>query len=302
MNSSRKALDGLAVGIMLCLCLCWGVQQVAVKVAAPAVHPVLQIGLRSGIAALMVAALMAVRGQRLSLSDGSLWPGVAAGILFATEFLCVALALLYTTASHVSVFLYTAPIFLVLVLHWRLPDERIDARQWLGVLLAFAGIALAFAEGFAHGAVSWRVLGGDALALAGGVLWAATTLLVRTTALAEAAPTTTLLYQLGIAGLILVALPLALGARIAPPLPGIAWISLLFQTVVVGFASFLAWFWLLRHYLTSRLSVFSFLTPLFGVAFGVILLDDPISLYFGGGAVLVLSGIVLVNLPRKGGR
>ncbi|MGB6055828.1 MAG: DMT family transporter, partial [Burkholderiaceae bacterium] len=180
MNSSRKALDGLAVGTMLILCLCWGLQQVAVKAAAPAVHPVLQIGLRSGLAALMVAVLMAVRGQRVWFSDGSLWPGVVAGLLFAAEFLCVALALLYTTASHVSVFLYTAPIFLVLVLHWRLPDERIDARQWAGVLLAFAGIALAFVEGFTQGDVSWRMLAGDALALAGGVLWAATTLVVRT--------------------------------------------------------------------------------------------------------------------------
>ncbi len=302
MNSSRKALDGLAAGTMLILCLCWGLQQVAVKAAAPAVHPVLQIGLRSGLAALMVAALMAVRGQRVVFSDGSLWPGVVAGLLFAAEFLCVALALLYTTASHVSVFLYTAPIFLVLVLHWRLPDERIDARQWVGVLLAFAGIALAFVEGFTQGEISWRMLAGDALALAGGALWAATTLVVRTTALAEASPTTTLLYQLGIAGVILVALPLAAGSQITTPLPGVAWASLVFQTVVVGFASFLAWFWLLRRYLTSRLSVFSFLTPLFGVAFGVLLLDDPISLYFGGGAVLVLAGIVLVNLPRKAGR
>jgi len=298
MSGSRKPLDGLAISAMLILCLCWGLQQVAVKVAAPSINPVLQIGLRSGLAALMVVALIAWRGPRLALRGGTLRAGVLTGLLFALEFWCVAVALLHTTASHVSVFLYTAPIFLVLGLHWLVPGERMGKLQWLGVLLAFTGIALAFADGFGGGqAQSWQsLLLGDGMAIAGGVLWAATTLTIRASALSEAPPTTTLLYQLGIAGVLLTAAALAGGDAIALPISGIAWASLAFQTVMVGFASFLAWFWLLRRYLTSRLSVFSFLTPLFGVAFGVLLLDDPIGWRFGGGALLVLAGIVLVNL------
>lgn len=300
MNTSRKPLDGLASSTMLILCLCWGLQQVAVKLAAPSMHPVLQIGVRSAVAALMVLALMLWRGQRLRGRDGTFWPGVATGVLFALEFLCVAIALVHTTASHVSVFLYTAPVFLVLGLHWLVPGERIAWHQWCGVLLAFGGIALAFADGFGGAAVSWRaLLLGDGMAVLGGVLWASTTLMIRASALSEAAPTTTLLYQLGIAGILLVALPLATGHAPRAPLTAMAWASLVFQTVVVGFASFLAWFWLLRRYLASRLSVFSFLTPLFGVAFGVLLLDDPVGWRFGGGAVLVMAGIVLVNLRRR---
>ncbi len=77
---------------------------------------------------------------------------------------------------------------------------------------------------------------------------------------------------------------------------GIAWLSLAFQSVIVVFASFLAWFWMLRRYLASRLSVFSFLTPLFGVGFGVLLLGDPVDGRFAGGALCVLVGILLVNL------
>ncbi|HTN65876.1 MAG TPA: DMT family transporter [Burkholderiaceae bacterium] len=300
MSSTRKPLDGLAVGTMLILCLCWGLQQVAVKAAAPSVNPILQIGARSALAALMVGLLMLWRGPRLSLRDGTVWPGIVTGLLFALEFFCVAIALMYTTASHVSVFLYTAPIFLVLGLHWLVPGERMAPRQWCGVLLAFAGIALAFADGFGGPATTWQtLLLGDGMAVAGGILWAATTLTIRATALSEAAPTTTLLYQLGIAGVILVALPLAAGNAVVTPIGTLAWASLIFQTVVVGFASFLAWFWLLRRYLTSRLSVFSFLTPLFGVAFGVLLLDDPVGLGFGGGTLLVMAGIVLVNLRSR---
>lgn len=284
---------------MLLLCLCWGLQQVAVKVAAPSMNPVLQLGVRSGVAALMVGLLIAWR-RKYAIERGTLWPGITAGVLFAAEFYCVAISLTYTTASHVSVFLYTSPVFLVLGLHWLVPGEKMRPMQWVGVLLAFAGIALAFADGFGSATLSWKtLLLGDAMAILSGVLWAGTTLTIRATALSEAAPTTTLLYQLGIAGVILIALPLLTGQTMVWPLAPIAWVSLIFQTVVVAFASFLAWFWLLRKYLTSRLSVFSFLTPLFGVAFGVLLLDDPIGWHFGGGAILVLAGIVLVNLRGR---
>ncbi len=137
MSTSRQPLDGLAIGAMLMLCLCWGLQQVAVKVAAPSINPVLQIGARSALAALMVGLLILWRGPRLALRDGTLWPGVAAGLLFALEFLCVAIALMYTTASHVSVFLYTSPIFLVLGLHWLVPGERM-ARSGPGARCCWA--------------------------------------------------------------------------------------------------------------------------------------------------------------------
>jgi hypothetical protein len=73
------------------------------------------------------------------------------------------------------------------------------------------------------------------------------------------------------------------------------WGSLLFQSLVVSFASYLAWFWLLRHYWASRLGVFSFMTPLFGIAFGVWLLDEPLEASFLIGAILVLAGVTLVS-------
>jgi drug/metabolite transporter (DMT)-like permease len=53
---------------------------------------------------------------------------------------------------------------------------------------------------------------------------------------------------------------------------------------------------MLRNFLASRLSVFSFLTPLFGVVFGALLLNETLDPRFVGGAVLVLAGVVLVNL------
>jgi drug/metabolite transporter (DMT)-like permease len=201
----------------------------------------------------------------------------------------------YTTASHISVFLYSSPIFTVLALHWLVPGERLRPTQWLGVLAAFSGIVMAFAGGFLEGEASAASLLGDALGLMGAVFWAATTLVVKTTCLSTAAPSKTLLYQLGIGALLLWVFASATGRASIGPMTDVAWLSLLFQSVVIAFASFLTWFWMLRRYLASRLTVFSFLTPLFGVGFGVLLLNDPVGLPFAAGAGLVLAGIVMVN-------
>lgn len=298
----RKSLDSTAIGLMVLLCACWGLQQVAIKMAAPALHPVTQIGIRSLVAALMLGAVMVWRREGFSLRDGRLRPGLLAGLLFASEFLLAAIGLLYTSASHMVMFLYTAPIFTALALHWRVAGERLAPRQWLGVLMAFAGVAVVFSTGLFGGEATARMLIGDALGIGAGILWAATTLVIRSSSLSEAPASQTLMYQLGVAAvLMLVAGPLLQGARPmahAAPMDGLIWANLAFQSLVVAFASFLAWFWLLRRYLASRLSTFSFLTPLFGVSFGVLFLNETLEPQFIAGAVLVLAGIVLVNLRR----
>jgi drug/metabolite transporter (DMT)-like permease len=299
MSTLRKPLDGLAVGLMIVLCACWGFQQIAMKLAAPSLHPVMQNGVRSLIGTLLLIALMLARREPFSLRDGRLLAGLGAGALFAGEFLMVGLGLQYTTASHLVVFVYTAPIFTALGLHFFVAGEHLRRVQWVGVLLAFAGIALAFSNGFsASSKTSADMLIGDALGVVGGLLWTLTTLLIRGSSLSEAPPMQTLLYQLAVGALLLLLAGGVMGEWHAVTMTPIAWASLAFQGIVVAFASFLAWFWLLRHYLASRLSAFSFLTPLFGVSFGVLLLDDPLDRRFIGGAVLVLAGIVLVN--RKG--
>ena len=293
---SRKAIDGQAMGLMLILCLIWGLQQVVLKAAAPDIAPLLQIALRSGIAALLVGLLMLGRGERISLADGTWRSGLLVGALFALEFLLIGEGLRHTSASHLVVFLYTAPIFAALGLHWRLPAERLAALQWLGIALAFAGIVLTF---------FWRsqqptageptnILWGDFLALLAGIAWAATTVVLRSSRLSRSSATQTLLYQLVAAFVLLLLAAIALGQTGIHFTP-LMWSSLLFQTLVVSFASYLVWFWLLRHYLASRLGVFSFMTPLFGMAFGVWLLHEPLEPGFLAGALLVLVGIVLVS-------
>ena len=291
----RKALDSRAIGLMLVLCLVWGLQQIVLKATASEIAPILQIALRSGVAAVLVGLLMWARGERLNWSDGTWRPGLVVGLLFALEFLLVGEGLRHTSASHMVVFLYTAPIFAALGLHWKLPAERLGPVQWLGIGLAFAGIALAFfGRKQPSVAAPGNMLWGDFLGLMAGMAWGATTMVVRCSPLARAPATQTLLYQLVCAFVLLLGAAFATGQGSFQPSPQV-WASLAFHSVVVSFASFLVWFWLLRHYLASRLGVFSFMTPLFGIVLGAWLLQEPMEMSFVLGAVPVLAGIVLVS-------
>lgn len=293
--NTRLDLDARAITLMAVLCAIWGMQQVVLKATAADIAPIMQIALRSGGAALLVMLVMGWRGERMNLRDGTLRPGVAVGLLFGLEFLLVAEGLRHTTASHMVVFLYTAPMFAALGLHWKLPAERLGRVQWLGIALAFGGLAFAFlGRSTPAGAVLGNVLWGDFLGLLGGASWAATTVVVRCSTLSKAPATQTLLYQLLGGFVILLAGSFMTGQARFNPTPQV-WASLVFHTLVVSFASFLVWFWLLRHYLASRLGVFSFLTPLFGIVFGAWLLAEPIEVSFLLGAVPVLIGIVLVS-------
>jgi drug/metabolite transporter (DMT)-like permease len=284
------------MGLMLLLCIIWGLQQVVLKAAAPDVAPLLQLALRSGISALLVGLVMVLRRERISLADGTWRPGLVVGVLFSLEFLFVGQGLRSTSASHMAVFLYTAPAFAALGLHWRLPVERLQRFQWFGILLAFTGIVIAF---FGHsrqpaaGAPA-TILWGDFLGLMAGVCWGATTVVLRCSSLARASATHALLYQLVAAFILLLAAAVGLGETAFNPTP-LAWGSILFQALVVSFASYLVWLWLLHKYLASRLGVFSFMTPFFGIGFGVWLLHEPLEASFVAGAVLVVAGIVLVS-------
>lgn len=293
---TRTALDSRAVGLMVLLCLVWSLQQISLKAVAGDLSPMLMVGLRSGVAALLVVALMRWRGEGLHLHAGRWRPGLVVGALFALEYVLVAEALRFTHASHVVVFLYTAPIFAALGLHWKLPAERLHWLQWAGIGIAFAGIAVAFLGRGAGSAerVDGQVLLGDLLSLLAGAAWGATTVTIRCTRLTSAPSTETLLYQLAGAFVMLVPAALMLGQSRFEPTPA-AWAHLAFQSVIVSFASFLAWVWLLRRYLASRLGVLSFMTPVFGIVLGIWLLDEPLEASFIAGSGLVLGGILLVS-------
>ena len=297
--SPRTPPGAPAFALMILLCAIWGFQQVTIKIAIEGISPILQSGIRStvGLALLTLWALW--RRQALFAADGTLRMGLLVGALFSLEFVFIYAGLAHTTASRMIVFLYTAPCFTVLGLHWFVPGERLGPRHFAGVALAFAGLAVGF---LGDGGTAADTFLGDLFGLLAAIGWAATTVLIRASGLSRISATKVLWYQLAVSAAIMLPLSPMLGesgitdvAALTTPVL----LALAYQGVIVAFASYLAWFWLLQRYLVGRLMVFSFLTPIFGVAFGVVFLNDPLTASFLFAAGCVAAGIVLVNLPER---
>lgn len=287
----RRALDARAVGLVLLLCIVWGVQQVVMKAVAPSIAPVMQLAVRFAGSTLFFFVLVLRREGRGAFFDGTARSGLLMGILFTLEFVFVGQALSHTSASHAIVFLYTAPVFTAIGVQF-LPDERMRRLQWLGVAIAFGGIVLAFA-GQGTAAVSELVLG-DGLALLAGAAWGLTNVVLRRGRVGGASAAKTVFYQVGLAAPLLYLYAVATNQDHIAPTPA-ALASVIFQMLMISIVSYLLWFWLLRHYLTSRLMLMTLLTPLVGVVFGSLALHEPMDGRFVTGTGLVLAGIALVN-------
>ncbi len=294
MIARKNHLDTLAVSLLLACCLFWGFQQLLIKTIVGEVPPLWQATLRFMGATALLWIWCTVRGIKLFERDGTLAAGLLAGGLFAAEFACIYLGLRDTTASRLTVFLYTSPFVVALLLPRFVPSEKLRAMQWAGLTLAFAGVALAFSEGFT-GPGSANQLRGDALALAGGTFWGLTTLVIRSSKMATASAEKTLFYQVAVTAALAPLLSLALGETWSFSYSTWAWTSLALQTAIGAFASYLAWMWMLRHYPATRLSSFTFLTPLFALVLGVVWLGEPLTAQLVLALAGVAVGIVLVN-------
>ena len=297
MNAERKPVNGIAFGTMVLLCMLWGFQPITMKLAAPHISLVMQAGIRSILATLLLLVWARARGIPLFRRDGTLWAGIVAGLMFGGEFFFIFAGLQYTGAARMTVFVNTAPCLTALGLAVFIPGERLGFRQWTGILMAFSGVALAFAEGFSA-PVNVSLLG-DAFGLVAALLWAATTVLICTTKLAAVSAEKTLFYQLAVSAVLLPVVSVAMGEPgVTSVTAGVALI-VIYQAAIVAFASFLAWFWLLTKFLAARLKAFVFLSPMFGVVSAYLVLGEPLTAAFLGAAALVAAGIVLVNLPGK---
>ena len=263
MTDNRTHLDVRAMALLSVLCLSWGFQQIAVKVAIGDIPPLLQGGIRGIVATALLWIWLAARRQPLFVRDGTLLYGLAAGVLFSGEFILLYWGLAYTTASRAVLFLYLSPFVVAVGAHWLVPGERLHRLQVVGLLCAFSGVVAVFGEAALSPARA--TLHGDLVVLAGAVMWGATTVLIKASPLARIAPGRTLFYQLATSAVLMPAASALLEAwpSTLPRMGAVA--SLAYQAVWVAFVTYLAWFWLVRHYPAARLASFTFLTPLFGV-------------------------------------
>ena len=295
----RPHLDATAIAVLVFLTSLWGLQQVSVKVTIQeGLSPSLQAALRSLGAAvcvfLWIAATEGRQAVRALVARHTLLPGLGVAVVFGLEFIVLFRGLQLTTASRGVVFLHSAPFFVAFGLHLLVPGERMRPVQFAGLVIAFLGMGAAFAESLLAGGGS---LEGDLLCLAGGALWATTTLCVKASrALSTAAPATILWLQLaGSAPLLFLA---AWWQGEIPPLPQVSplgWLGLFYQTVIIAFASYLMWFRMILTYPAGRVSGFTFLSPLFGIVFGWLLMGDALSWGLLAGVIAIVLGMRMVN-------
>ena len=286
----KDHLDALAIGILLVCCLFWGFQQVMVKVTVAELPPVFVSAVRGVGATLLLWLWCWWRGVHLFERDGSLWPGLLAGSLFAVEFAFIYLGLQHTSASRLTVFLYTSPFWVAALLPLFIRTERLRPVQWLGMVCAFAAVVFALREGFGSGDAT-----GDLMGLAAGALWGLTTVAIRATNLTRISAEKLLFYQLAVSTVVVGLLSHGMGEPWDTPWSGFAIGSVVVQTVVGAFASYLAWMWMLGHYPATKISAFVFLTPLFALLFGMLWLGEAVTLTLIMSLTLVAVGIVLVN-------
>lgn len=294
----KDRIDATCAAILLFNSALFGLNQVLVKMVNAGLQPVFQAGLRSllGIVPLLVFALLARR--RLSVSDGSLLPGLLCGVLFSLEFTFLFLALDHTSVGRASVIFYAMPVWLTIAAHFLVPGERLSVQRVIGLGFAVGGVALAMSvKDSTAGEAQWR---GDLFCLLASMFWASIALTARLTRLNRASPEMQLLYQLVVSSIVLLPASLAFGDLVREMTPALAGI-LLFQVVGVVLTGFLLWFWILSIYPASDMAAFGFLVPVFGVFFGWLILDEAITAAIIGALVLVSIGIVLINRkPARG--
>jgi len=295
-SSTTRPLDAAAAAIVVMLCLSWGFNQVAAKIAIHEIPPFTQAALRSAGAAVLVAGWCRLRGIPLFARDGSLWGGLAAGVLFGAEFICIYQGLAFTTATRAVVFIYLAPFFVVLGTRIFLPADRFGPSQWLGLGLSFGGMLIAF--GVPTPALDPRQTVGDLMMVGGALFWALTTLVIKASGLSRAPAEKVMLYQLVVSVPMLAACALVAGERVAHVPSALALGAYAYQTVWVVSVTFVIWFALVVRYSASRLSAFTFLTPLFGVAAGHLVLNEPLTHAFVAAVGLVAGGLILVNRAK----
>jgi drug/metabolite transporter (DMT)-like permease len=293
---SSRPLDATAIAVTIGLCLSWGFNNVAIKLAIHDIPPLIQSSARSVIAAILVGAWTQARGIPLLKRDGTLRAGILAGVLFALEFLLIYRGLVWTTATRGVLFLYLAPFFVVIGSRWLVPGDHFHLSQWLGLLLSFVGIVIAF--GLPTPAADSRQVLGDLMLVGGAAAWAATTLTIKASALNRISAEKTLLYQLVVSAPLLGLAAIVFRERITVTPSAVALGAFAYQTIYVVSITFTIWFVLVVRYSAARLSVFTFLAPLFGVAAGHFVLGEPLTPAFAVAVALVAAGLLLVNRAR----
>lgn len=284
----KDSIDAAGTAALIAFALLLGFNQVVVKVSTDGIQPVFLAAMRSVLAVAALWIWMRARGIAIRIPSEARMGALMLGLFFTAEFVALYLALDWTSVARASIIFYSMPVFVALVAHFLIPGEAMNRRKVAGLALAMGGVAWVMAD---PGEAS---LAGDIAALFGAIFWAGIALTVRLTPLERVAPEVQLMSQLAISAVLLTLLSPLFGPLLREP-TALHWAALAFQAVAVASFGYLFWFFLLKRYPASAVASFSFLSPVFGVLLGWLMLGENIGPEIIGGLVLVAIGITLIN-------
>lgn len=292
----RDHIDLFGATALTLFSLLLAFNQVVIKVVNEGLQPVFFAGLRSVGATALIGAWILYRRRRFDFVAGTNAWGLLIGSVFAAEFVFLFVALDLTTVTRTSIIFYTMPVWLALAAHFLIPGDRIGPAKALGLALAFGGVVWAIVDrgGAAGGQAS---LWGDLAALAGAMAWAGIALIAKASPFNRLHPEMQLFWQLLVSGPLLLLVAPLFGPLVRELAPIHLW-GLAFQIVVIASAGFLAWLWLLGIYPASGVASFSFLSPVFGVFLGWLLLGEHVGPSILASGALVAVGLFLINRPQ----
>lgn len=288
----KNKVDLIGGSVLIIFSMLLGLNQTLVKIVNSGIHPLFQVGLRSILASIPVLLFCFIFKKKLSISDGSLVPGIICGSLFGIEFVLLFFALEYTSVARSSILFYSMPVWLGIAAHFLIKDEELNVKRVIGFVLSIVAIFIAL---FSKNKIGEGGLLGDIFALLASFLWAGIVLIVRKTNLKRSSPEMQLLYQLIVSSILILPISIYFGYFFRELNPLIISIFI-FQFLVIVAAGFLTWFWVLSIYPASSMASFSFFAPIFGVMFGWIILKEEIGISIIISLLLVSVGIYLINV------
>jgi drug/metabolite transporter (DMT)-like permease len=294
---SKDYLNLKAILAILILTLLWGFNYSAIKFSNEGISPVFASAIRSLIASICGAIYCLRKGEKLFHTDIRLFHGIVVGLLFGVEFACIYFGMLYTDSARSVVFVYLSPFVVAVGAHFFLKGDRLTPLKTLGLMTAFVGILFVF-----YGkpkTAKPNMLIGDLLEITAGILWGATTLYIKRFMAGKVQPIHTFLYQLFFSIPILFGVSLILEPNWIYRIDPLILTSIFYQSVIVAFISYLIWFKLIHQYSVSRLSAFTFFTPIFGVLSGILFLGEEFTFSLMVGLPMVSVGIFVVNWREK---
>jgi len=294
---SKDYLDLKAILAIFILTLLWGFNYSVIKYSNEGISPVFASALRSLIASTCGAIYCLRKGEKLFHTDIRLFHGIVVGLLFGLEFACIYLGMLYTDSARSVVFVYLSPFVVAVGAHFFLKGDRLTLLKTLGLMSAFVGILFVF-----YGkpkTAKPNILIGDLLEITAGILWGVTTLYIKRFMAGKVQPIHTFLYQLFFSIPILFGVSLILEPNWIYRIDPLILTSIFYQSVIVAFISLFIWFKLIHQYSVSRLSAFTFFTPIFGVLSGILFLGEEFTFSLMVGLPMVSVGIFVVNWRKR---